>query len=309
MSHIEVPPLKRPRSDYRRPPSSSKILPTIVNKRRHPHNSLQELPQASMQHNSDLGVFTGSLDKRKRKLMKQGRDEAVGPFSVSHPTGNKKMLKPSFMDNDDDWDPPSRFKKRPRPITISDDDDLASPPPRAIISSNTLASQNPKPKVKATPKLPISTPIPRPRPLNKPKSVHAKYNLETDVVTLQLEDIRPVSLEVLTLNTRFLRQSLIGNDVNTNDLDPVPRNPLDSQLLHNVSTVVRPPQSAQSSMNGQTFGSGSDYSSDAIMPSDKALGKRRAISPSMSISATTTTTTPHHLPVPPYSADIQMTFS
>ena len=484
MSHIEVPPLKRPRSDYRpdyQPPS--KILPTIISKRRVPYNSLQDSLQASMHHNADLGVFTGSLDNQKRKLMKQRRDGAVGPPSLSHHTGTKKMLKRSFMDDDDDWGPPSRSKKRPRPIsgptivdlTITDDDDRTFPPPHAI-SSNTVASQNPRPKVKATPKLPISTPIPRLRPLNKSKFVHAKYNSETDVVTLCLEDIRPVPLEVLTLNTRFLCRSL-GNEVNTNDLDPGyksvninctrqngsrpclwiaanpsstmdgleevsvggvirewreewvetevieilsesdavkenvfqknvpsvptrlknqhqkksrephikpknrhhfagdninrssstfkppapraipdttqypktqyprkkgrlpqhdqkqqsrkqkqtsgkdihgsstipvpisppkvklvpqhPKNPLESQFLHNVSPV-RPPHSARSSVNGQTLGSGSDYINGA-MPSAKALGKRRAISP-MSISAPTTP-----LPVPLYSAEILMT--
>ena len=402
-----------------------------------------------MQHNADLGTFTGNLNNRKRKLMKQRKD---------------------------DWDPPSRLKKRPRPIsgpmivdlTNTDDDDCTFPPPRAT-SSNTLVSQNPRPKVKATPKLPISTPIPRPRPLNEPEFVHTKYNSETDVVTLCLEDIRPVHLDVLTINTRFLRQSL-GNDVNANDLDPGyksvninnytrqngsrpclwiaenpsstttmdsleevsvggvirewreetevieilsesdavkenvlqkknvppvptdlknqhekkprephikpkhrhhpagddisrssstskapaplalpdttqypkeprhgqeqqprkqmqtsgkdihesstipvhisppkdklvpqhPKNPLESQLLHNVSSV-RPPHSARSSVNGHTLGS---VGSSGAMPSAKALGKRRAISPSTSISATTT---PPHLPVLPYSADIQMT--
>jgi hypothetical protein len=95
-------------------------------------------------------------------------------------------------------------------LTITDDDDHF--PPRAI-SSITLASQNYKPKAKPTPKLPISKLIPTPRPLKKPKFIHAKYDSETDIVTLFLEDIRPVPMEILTLNTRFLRQSL-GKDVN-----------------------------------------------------------------------------------------------
>ena len=223
MSHVEVPPLKRPRSDYRpdyRP--ASKILPTIVNKRRVAPSSLEEALQASIQHNADLGVFQSSLDKQKRKLGKKRRDGAAD-IVVGHPTGTKKMLKRSFMDDDDDWDPLSKSKKRPRPIsepmivdlTITDDDDHAFPPPRAI-SSSTMASQNPRLKVKPTPKPPISKPAPMPPSLKKPKFIHAKYDSETDVVTLCLEDIRPVPLEILTLNTQFLRQSLLENDANAN---------------------------------------------------------------------------------------------
>ena len=220
MSHIEAPPLKRPRSDYRpdyRPPS--KTLPTIVSKRRVAPSSLQEALQVSIQHNADLGVLQGSLDKQKRKLTKQRRDGGAD-IAVGHPNRTKKMLKRSFIDDDDDWDPHARLNKRPRPIsapmvvdlTITDDDDHTFPPPRAI-SSSTLASQNPKPKVKPTPKPPMSDSIPRPQSLKKPKFIHAMYDSETDVVTLCLEDIRPVPLEILTLNTRYLRQ-LVGNDVN-----------------------------------------------------------------------------------------------
>ena len=221
MSHIEVPPLKRPRSDYRPGyrPAPTTLSTIAVSKRRVSPNPLQEALHASMQHNANLGVFLGGLDKKKRKLMKQRRDgEADISSSVSHPTGSKK-LKRSFMDDDDDWGSSSRHKKRPRPIsesmivdlTITDDD---FPPPHAITSS-AKASQNSKPKVKPTPKLPISKPVPKSRPLKKPKFIHVEYNPETDVVTLCLEDIRPIPLEILTLNTRFLRQSL-GNDVNAN---------------------------------------------------------------------------------------------
>ena len=81
---------------------------------------------------------------------------------VGRPNGTKKMLKRSFIYDDDEWAPTSKFKK-PRPIstpmivdlTITDDDDLNFLPPLAI-SSSTLGSQNPKPKAKPTPKLPIS---------------------------------------------------------------------------------------------------------------------------------------------------------
>jgi hypothetical protein len=218
MSHIEVPPLKRPRSDHRldyRPAST--VLPIIVNKRRVASNPVQEALQAAMQNNADVGVFSGGLDKQKRKRMKQRRDGdpeiVVGP-----PHGTKKLLKRSFIDDDDDWVPPSMSKK-PRPIsepmvvdlTITTDDD--HPPPRKI-SSGTLAPQKPKPKVRPISKLSIPK---LSRPLEKPKFIHAKYDSETDVVTLCLEDIRPVPLEILTLNTRFLRQSL-GNDVNASAL-------------------------------------------------------------------------------------------
>ena len=170
-----------------------------------------------MQNNADIWVFSGSLDKQKRKRMKQRRD-AVPEIAVGRPNQAKKMLKRSFIDDDDEWGPPTKSKK-PRPIpepmivdlTITDSDDY-QPPPK--ISSSTLApSQKTKIKVKPTPKPPISKIIPMPRPLKKSKFIHAKYDAETDVVTLFLEDIRPVPLEILTLNTRFLRQS-IGNDVN-----------------------------------------------------------------------------------------------
>ena len=225
MSHIEVPPLKRPRSDYRPDyrPAPSTLSTIVVSKRRVAPNPLQEALQASLQHNEDVGVFLGGLNKQKRKLMKKRRDGnadiVAGPSSVSHPSGTKN-LKRSFMDDNDDWGPTSRHNKRPRPIsepmvvdlTITDDDDHAFPPPRAT-SSSTKESQNPRPKVKPTPQLPISKPISKPRPVKKPKFIHAQYNSKTDVVTLCLEDIRPVPLEILTLNTRFLRQ-LLGNDVN-----------------------------------------------------------------------------------------------
>ena len=158
MSHIEVPSLKRPRGDYRPP---SKALQTIVNKRRVVSNSLQDALQASMLNNANIGVFSGSIDKQKRKRMKQ-RTDGVTEIVVGRLNGTKKMLKRSFIDDDDEWAPPSKFKK-PRPIstpmivdlTITDDDGLDFLPPRAI-SSSTLASQNPKPKAKPTPKLPIS---------------------------------------------------------------------------------------------------------------------------------------------------------
>ena len=224
MSHVEVPPLKRPRSDYRpdyRP--SSKSLPTIVHKRRVAFNSVEEALQASLQNNANIGVFSGNLDKQKHKRMKQRRDGAA-EIVVGRPNETKKLLKRSFIDDDDDddWGPPPKFKKlRPIPapvivdLTITDEDDPDFLPHRKI-SSSALASKKQKPKVKPTPKPPISKPIPRPRPMKKPQFIHAKYNSETDVVTLCLEDIRPVPLEILTLNTRFLRQSL-GNDVNAND--------------------------------------------------------------------------------------------
>jgi hypothetical protein len=69
-----------------------------------------------------------------------------------------------------------------------------------------------------------------------------------------------------------------------------PKKPKDSQLLQpsQSDSPVRPPPSTQSSLNGQIH---------AALPSAKALGKRRAISP-MSIPATT----PHILP---YSPNIQ----
>ena len=100
-----------------------------------------------MWNNTNLGVFSGSLDKQKRIRMKQRRD-GVTEIVVGRPNRTKKMLKRSFIDDDDEWAPPSKFKK-PRPIstpmivdlTITDDDDLDFLPPRAI-SSSTLASQN-----------------------------------------------------------------------------------------------------------------------------------------------------------------------
>ncbi|KAF8815921.1 hypothetical protein BYT27DRAFT_7186391 [Phlegmacium glaucopus] len=224
MSHIRVPPLKRPRSDYR------PLLPTsssIVSRRRVPSGpppTLQEAIQASFQHNANIGSFPyDRLKKEKRKLTKRNEDGAkiniAGPSFVPDPTGRtfhfgpaniaqpKKRMKRPFVD-DDDWGAPP--KKRPRPIsesivvdlTITDDDERGR-----------------EPKAKPTPKQmssnPIPKPLPKPRPAKKSKFIHAAYNSETDVVTLYLEDIRPVPLEVLTLNTQSLRQSL-GDGVNAN---------------------------------------------------------------------------------------------
>ena len=258
MSHIEIPPLTRPRSDYRpdyRPTSTT--LPTIVNKRRRvAYNSVQEAVQASIQSNADIGVLPGSLYKQKpkQKQMKRRRD-GVAEIVVGHPNGPKKILKRSFIDDDDDWRPPSKLKK-PRPIsepmivdlTITDDDDHSFQPPRAI-SSSTMASQNPRPKAKPAPKLPISKPVPRPRPLKKPKFIHARYDSETDIVTLCLEDIRPVPLEILTINTRFLRQSL-ENDVNANKdsaLGPVDINCTRQNGSRSCLTIVANPSSIMDS--------------------------------------------------------------
>ena len=291
MSHIDVPPLKKPRSDYRpnyrfttTAPSSTTAaaaLPTIiVNKRRggvtsnnnNNNNPVQDALQAAMQNNADVGVFSGGLDdkqkqkKRKRMMMmkKQRRDDGVPvrqEIVVGRPDQAKKMLKRSFNDDDDDddddgeWGPPHKSKK-PRPIsepmvvdlTIStDDDDYYQPPRNKISSSRTVAlSQQAKPKkikVKPPPPPPNPTKPPPPQlpPISKKivpmmprrsllkssssssssnkKFIHAKYDAEKDVVMLCLEDIRPVPLEILTLNTRFLRQSvlLLGNgDVNAN---------------------------------------------------------------------------------------------
>jgi hypothetical protein len=123
MSHIQVPPLKRPRSDYppfwlAQPTHSSTT--TIVCKRRvAATNPLQDALQASMQYNADLGVYPGSsLDKQKRKLMKQRRagQAAAGPSSSSvssHPPKTKKLKRPFMDDDDDEWDPSPRYKKRP----------------------------------------------------------------------------------------------------------------------------------------------------------------------------------------------------
>lgn len=235
MSHIQVPPLKRPRSDYRFPPTSRSI---IVSKRRvasNPHISIQEGLQASIQHNADLGVLPwDSLETKKRKPTKKGRKDGeanavAGPFVGSHPTadsgpvGPKKRSKRSFMDNDDDDDwgalpRSSRSKKRSRPIsqkivvdlTLTDDDESLGPSPANPSSMN--GTQYPKHKVISTTNTSISKPLPRTRLVKNLNFVHAAHNSETDIVTLCLEDIQPVPLEILTLNTRFLRQSF-GKEV------------------------------------------------------------------------------------------------
>ena len=221
MSHIHVPSLKRPRSDYR-PISTS--LSTIVYKRRvpQPSSTLQEVMQASFQHNAATSWDPLEiLEKKKRKLSKKRQENVIiaGPsesaiIRVSRPGPKTKLKRSSIDDDDDDWGAPPRPKKRPRPmsvidLTISDDD---QPPPLSKITGP-----------KAKPKNPISTKLlPSPPPptttgkkSNKKNFIHAVYDSEMDIVTLYLEDIRPLPLEILTFNTRFLRQSL-GNDINSN---------------------------------------------------------------------------------------------
>ena len=224
MSHIEVPPFQRPRSDYQLfLPAQSSIVsrPRLLSG---PPPTLQEVLQASLRHNANVGALPyDSSEKGKRKLKRdKDREEnsVDGPSSVPYPTGHifhfgpaniartKKRLKRSSAD-DDNWGAPPRAKKRPRPLlesrvvdlTITDDDEPVRGP---------KAKPTPKPK----PPNPISKPLPKPRPTKKFKFIHAAYNPETDIVVLCLEDIRPVPLEVLTLNTRYLRQ-LLGNDVIT----------------------------------------------------------------------------------------------
>lgn len=226
MSHIEVPPFKRPQSDYR-PFLMSRS--SIVSRRRVPSGpppTLQEVLHASFQHNAVGTMPYESLAKKSRKLTKKKNEEdrekivVAGP-SVLYPTGpafhlepaqvagpSKKNLKRLLVDDNDndDWGPLSKSKKRSRLIpesivdlTITDNDELVEGS-----------------KVKPNPKLkPIPNAISKKLPRRKSKFIHAVYNPETDVVTLCLDDIRPVPLEVLTLNTQYLRQSL-GNNVITN---------------------------------------------------------------------------------------------
>ena len=228
MSHIEVPPFKRPQSDYR-PFLTSRS--SIVSRRRVPPGpppTLQEVLHASFQRNAvgalpyeSLGKKNRKLTKKKKKKNEEDREMIVvaGP-SVLYPTRpafhqpaqvacpNKKNLKRPLVDDndDDDWGPPSKSQKRSRLIpesivdlTITDNDEFVE---------GSKVKPNPKSK-------PISNAISKKLPRRNSKFIHAVYNSETDVVTLCLEDIRPVPLEVLTLNTQYLRQ-LLGNNVITN---------------------------------------------------------------------------------------------
>ena len=225
MSHIQVPPLTGPRSAYQPFPTTHT---SIVSKRRvapNPHISIREVLQASIQHNADLGVLPRNNLKIRRKVTKKRREdgEATGPSSASHGPDEvvrpKKRLKNLFKDDDDDdWGAPLRSKKRPRPtsesmvidLTITDDDEFSHPSPRSNTKVS-LVTQYTKPKAKPSPK--PSNPSVKPRHVKKKStSIHAAYNSKTDIVTLCLEDIWPIPLEILALNTQFLRQSL-ENDV------------------------------------------------------------------------------------------------
>lgn len=383
MSHIQVPPLKRPRSDYQ-PFLAS--YSTIVSKRRvhlasaRPR-TLQEALQASIRHNANIGApARDSLEKKKHELTQKKQNDrrkniAVRP-SVSHPPGaavhvsrfepdkapgTKKKIKRSMNDdNGDDWGVPSRSKKRPRPIsgpivvdlTISDDEHEPSLPPPRARKKGSLSRQNPGPTMNPVPK-----PLLNPRLPKKTKFVH---NSETDIVMLCFEDIRPIPLESLTFNTRFLRQSLANANKEITVLGPEDYKPSNctwqngsrpclvpvtgysfptedgieetsvegviwespgeknekevieissesdgsvKKSIHrgNVdppSPLPLPLHLARSPLKGQILDFGSD-SPDGAIPSIKALGKRRAISP------TRISTTPRrhpHSPVPSYSA-------
>jgi len=179
MSHVEVPPLRRPKSDYR-PYKKKKKVPTPPVQ---VHNSLQYALQSAYSHNEALGVLPSHpvvVSKKKKPKERRGEnvDAAAGPSTLHLPsvvTTNKKRGRSGRDDNDCEGG--RKGKKRSRvevDLTLSGDEQVHR-------------------NVESTP------------------SARTRYKVQTDTLLLYLGLIHPVPVPVLAHNTRFLRNHQAKN--------------------------------------------------------------------------------------------------
>jgi len=175
MSHVEVPPLRRPKSHYR---SYKKIPALSAPSDVQVHHSLQDALQGAFSHNEVVGTIPSpsypKIAPKKRKP-KERRKESInvvaGPSTLQPPStvnANKKRRK-----DDNDYEGGRKGKKRSRTLL---DVDLSLSGDEQI-----------HPKVKPVP------------------SACTQYQAETDTLLLYLGVIHPVPTPVLAYNIRFLR--------------------------------------------------------------------------------------------------------
>jgi hypothetical protein len=108
MSHVEVLPLKRPQHDYGPIYWPTPVtLPTIVSKRRVTPNPVTRMLGCIRGQYRQAEMQTDEAERRSRsreEIEKQRGDReadtVVGPSSVTHPIGTKK-LKHSRFDDDE----------------------------------------------------------------------------------------------------------------------------------------------------------------------------------------------------------------
>ena len=181
MSHVEVPPLRRPKSAYqlyeeKRPIHREKKPKPPVQTHFQVRNSLQVALQAAYSHNGDLGTPPSHLKiVSKNKKPKERRGEnfnaAAGP-STLHP--------PSTVN-------PTKKRGRPRKDDSDCEDGRKGEKRSRILVDMTLSGdEQVHRKVKSAP------------------TARARYKPQTDTLLLYLGLIHRVPLSVLTYNTRFL---------------------------------------------------------------------------------------------------------
>ena len=177
MSHVEVPPLRRPKSDYR--PYEKEKKKKVPAPPVQVHNSLQYALQSAYSHNEALGVLPSHpvvVSKKKKPKGRKGENaNAVAGNSTLHlpsiVTANKKRGRPSKDDNDCEGG--RKGKKRSRvdvDLTLSGDEQVHR-------------------NAKSTPSA----------------SARTRYKAQTDTLLLYLGLIHPIPVPVLAHNTRFLR--------------------------------------------------------------------------------------------------------
>ena len=176
MSHVEVPPLRRPKSHYR---SYKKIpiLSTLSDVQ--VHQSLQDALQGAFSHNEVVGTIPSpshsKIVSKKKKPKEKRREEninAVAGPSTRQPHSTVNQNKKRRKD-DNDYEGGRKGKKRSRTLH---DVDLS-------LSGDEQVHRKAKPA----------------------PSARTRHDAQTDTLLLYLGVIKPVPTPVLAYNTRFLR--------------------------------------------------------------------------------------------------------
>lgn len=174
MSHVQVPPLRRPKSQYR---FYKKITARPVQSDVQVHDSLEHAMRAAFSNNEDLGTMSSHpkvvSKKKKPKERKEENVNAVAGPSTLQPPSTVNTNKKRSRKDDHDCENGRKGKKRSRTLvdlTLSGDEQAHA-------------------KIKSAP------------------SARTRYKAETDTLLLYLGVIHSVPISVLAYNTRFLRNS------------------------------------------------------------------------------------------------------
>ena len=175
MSHVQVPPLRRPKSHYRFYKKIRTVQPDIQ-----VHDSLEHAMQAAFSRNEDLGTIPSrpKIVAKKQKMPKQRREKNVnviaGPSALQSPSAMVNTTKKRLRKDDNDHENGRKGKKRSRTLLDAD--------------VSLIANEQIHQKV-------------------KPALARTRYKAETDTLLLYLGVIHSVPISVLAHNTRFLRNS------------------------------------------------------------------------------------------------------